>query len=202
MGTRDDRKIAWHIHRNRQMDGIHELDDNGILDGFYEWLEEAGVIKMVKEISGCGVQRMMIPFFQYVVVYFLKVLYGIESMCSLPRLLFSNQSAMKIAGFNAHQIENRICKRGQSKAGKHKSKTGPICDDTLARNMVKVPVKVIETFFNRTVGLLTREGFFGKRISVIMDPTDIRTTDKWDGCGRVTRKKRVQEKGASGKRLR
>jgi hypothetical protein len=194
MGTRDDRKIARHIHKNRQMDGIYELDDNGILDGFYEWLEEAGVIKMLKEISPSGVQRMMIPFFQYVVVYFLKVLYGIESICSLPRLLFSNQGAMKIAGFNAHQIENGICERGKSKTGKHKSKTGPICDDTLARNIVKVPLKVIESFFNRAVRLLAREGFFDKHISVIIDPTDIHTTDKWDGCGSVTRKKRVQDK--------
>jgi len=200
MGIRDDKEVGRAIHKNRQMDGIYELDENGILDGFYEWLEEIGVIKMLKEITACGVQRMMIPFFQFTLLYFLKVLFGIESICSLPRLLFSNQGAMKLVGFNAHQIENGLCSRGKH-AGKYKNKTGPICDDTLARNIVKVPLKVIEGFFNLTVRLLAKERFFGKRISVIIDPTDIRTTDKWKGCGKVTRTKRVKDKRGNWKEV-
>ncbi len=192
MGTRNDKKVAGYIHKNREMDGIYELENSGILDGFYEWLEEIGIINVLKGIIPSGVERVMVPFFQFVLLYFFKVLFGIESICSLSRLLFSNQGAMKLVGFNAHQVENGMCERGEH-IRKNKEKTGPICDDTLARNIVKVPLKVIEKFFNQTVCLLARKGFFPKRISVIIDPTDINTTSEWKGCGKVVRIKKIKD---------
>ena len=200
MGRRDDKKVAKGIYEKKEIDAIYNLENSGLLDGFYEWLEEWGVMQMLKEISPEGVQRVMVSFFQFVLLYFLKSLFGIESICSLPRLLFANQGAMKLVGFNAHQIENGACNRGQYRR-KHKKKTGPICDDTLARNIVKITLKVIEKFFNEVVKLLAKEGFFPKLISVIIDPTEIRTTPEWTGCGKVTRIKKIKDKRGKWKEI-
>lgn len=193
MARRDDRRVGKGIYEKKEIDGIYNLENSGLLDGFYEWLEEWKVIQMLKRITPEGVQRVMVAFFQFVLLYLLKSLFGIESVCSLPRLLFSNQGAMRLVGFNAHRIENGVCRRGEH-LRKYKQKTGPICDDTLARNIVKIPLKVIEGFFNKVVKLLAEQGFFPKLISVIIDPTDLRTTIKWLGCGTVTRKKRIRDK--------
>jgi len=193
MAVRNENKVAGRIRKYREIDGIYGLDQSGLLDGFYEWLEEWGVIKKLEKVSAEGIQRVMVPFFQYVMLYFLKTLFGVKSVASLPRLLFTNQGAMKLAGFNAHQIEEGICNRG-SHSRKNKKKTGPICDDTLARNIVKIGMKTIEKMFNETISLLAGKGFFPETISVIMDPTDIRTTSKWQECGTVTRKKRIKNK--------
>jgi len=193
MAERNERKVAEAVYEKREIDGIYNLDQSGLLDGFYEWMEEWGVIQMLERINFEGVQRIMVPVFQFVILYFVKTLFGIEAMGSLPRRLFANHGAMKLAGFNAHQIENGVCKRGQHRR-KHKGKTGPICDDALVRNIVKIPLKGIEQFFNGIVKLLARKGCFPKYISVIIDPTDIRTTSKWEGCGTVTRPKRVKDK--------
>ena len=193
MASRDDKKVAKGIYEKREIDGIYNLEDSGLLDGFYQWLEEWKVIKIFEKINPSGARRVMVPFFQFVLLYFLKTLFGIESMNSLHHLLFSNSAAMNLVGFNAHQIEEGVCRRGEDRR-RHKTKTGPICDDTLARNIIKIPLQVIEQFFNQVVRILAEQEVFPKTISVIIDPTDIQTTTEWKGCGLAVRKKQIKDK--------
>ena len=203
MAKRDDKKIAQEIHQGREIDSVYGLDECGLLDGFYLFLEEAGVLKLLKKICGKGIKRVMVPFFRFVHLYMLKILFGVKSMHSLPPLLFSNQGAMRMVGFNAHEIENGVCERGKKKKKRVKGQanSGPICDDALSRNIVKIPFKVIEKLFNEVVKLLAGRGVFPQRLSVIIDPTDIRTTPKYKGCGSVTRKKRVRDKAGKWKEI-
>lgn len=135
--------------------GVYGLDDSGMLDGFYEWMEEVGVIKMLKEITPCSIQRMMLPFFQYVVVYFLKVLFGIESMCSLPNLLFSNEGAMKLAGFakdrykkwlKSHKINAVVVVEWE---GKNYGQDNWVV--YLTNMKVNVPIKIFDEYDQRSI---------------------------------------------------
>jgi len=80
MGQRNDKKIAEGIYKEKKIDAIYNLEDSGLLDGFYQWLEEWKVIQILKSVSPSGVKRVMVPFFQFVLLYFLKTLSGIESM--------------------------------------------------------------------------------------------------------------------------
>ncbi len=192
MATRNDQRVARAIYKGQEVSGIYGLEETGLLDGFYEWLDGLGVINLLKEINPSGVVRVMVPFFQLVLLYFLKVLFGVAAMSALPRLLFSNEGAMRLVGFNAHQIKNGVCRRGEHRC--KKPKQGPICDDILARNIVKISLKVIEVFFNRVVRLLARSGFFPKKIKAIIDPTLIPTTSNWVGCGCVAHTRRVLDK--------
>lgn len=82
-------------------------------------------------------------------------------MSALPRLLFSNEGAMRLVGFNAHQVENGVCRRGEHR--RKKAKQEPICDDVLANNIVKIPLAAIVQVFNRVVRLLARSGVFFRR---------------------------------------
>jgi len=203
MADRDENRIARQIHEGGEIDAIYGLDECGLLDGFYLFLEEAGVLGLLEKIYAEGVKRVMVPFFRFVHLYLLKTLFGVDSMHSLPSLLFSNEGAMRMVGFNAHEIENGVCKRGKKKKETEKGQdtNGPICDDALSRNIVKIPFKVIEKFFNQTVKILAKRGMFPELISVIIDPTDIRTTRKYSDCGTVTRKKRVRDKEGKWKEI-
>ena len=198
MADRDEKKIAGQINEGGEIDAVYGLDECGLLDGFYLFLEEFGVLELLEKISAKGIKRVMVPFFRFVHLYMLKILFGVESMHSLPALLFANKGAMRIVGFNAHQIENGVCERGnkkkKKKTEKDLDKDGPICDDALSRNIVKIPFKVMENFFNGVVRILAKSGMFPERLSVIIDPTDIRTTNKYEDCGTVTRKKRIRDK--------
>ena len=198
MAERDEKKVAKEMHEGKEIDEIYGLDEIGLLDGFYQWLEEIGAVELIKKITPEGIQRVLVPFFQFVMLYLLKIIFGVSSMNSLPQLLFSNVAAMVMVGFNAYQVENGVCNRGKSKNGNN---GGPICDDALSRNIVKIPLKVIEKFFNGVVRLLAKNGMFPKTISVSIDPTDIQTTSEYEGCGSVTRKKRVKDKTGAVKEI-
>ena len=203
MAERDEKRIAKEIHEGGEIDAVYGLDECGLLDGFYLFLEEAGVLGLLEKIYAEGIKRVMVPFFRFVHLYLLKTLFGVESMHSLPSLLFSNEGAMRMVGFNAHEIENGVCERGKKKkeAEKGRDKDGPICDDALSRNIVKIPFRAIETFFNGVVKILAKRGMFPERLSVIIDPSDIRTTRKYKDCGTVTRKKRVRDKEGKWKEI-
>jgi len=192
---RDDSKVAKQMYKKKKVDSIYNLEETGLLDEFYDFLEEMDVIKLVKKITPTGVKRVMVPFFQYVLLYMLKILFGIEAINAVRPLLFSNQAAMKLVGFNAHQIKNGVCRRGEWKRKKGSSKKStPICDDTLARNIVKISPAVIEKFFNGVISCLAKCRVFPKEISVIIDSSDIQTTQNYKGCGSVTRTKTIRDK--------
>ena len=83
------------------MDGVHTLDEAGLLDGFFAFLKESGVMAVWQGFRIDGVQRIFIPTIYFVLLYGTRVLFGIESSNALPVLLFSNVAVMTLLGFNA-----------------------------------------------------------------------------------------------------
>lgn len=112
---RADEYVAKLIRESKQVDGVYTLEEAGLLDGFFEFLKRKGVIELMEGVGSCEIQRVMTPLFQYVLVYLEKTIYGIKAIHGMPELLFSNRAAMKLVGFNGHQIEQGSCKRGEDK---------------------------------------------------------------------------------------
>ena len=86
---RDDAQVAQAIHAGADLDALHELSEAGLLDEFFHFLDTLGVLRLVEELTLPGVERVLIPVVQFVLLYLLKVLFGIRSMNALPPLLFS-----------------------------------------------------------------------------------------------------------------
>ena len=128
MAERDDTAVAGAIERGEEVDGIYSLEEAGLMDGFFHWLEEIGVLEKLKQVPLKGVQRVLYVGFQLVLLYFLKTLFGVESMNGLPSLLFSGTAAMTLVGFNARQIAAGATRRGDDKR-KSKAKQGPLSAD-------------------------------------------------------------------------
>lgn len=188
---RNDGAVARAVHGGQDLDGVYGLNETGLLDDFFEFLEQVGAMTELKAIAPVGVRRVMVSFTQFVLLYVCRVLLTVPSMHALPSLLFSNVSAMNLVGFNAHQVKNGVCRRGRK--GK-RSETGPICDDTLSRNIVKIAPEVLARFFNGVVRCLAAFGLFPKRLWAILDGSDLPTTRRYAGCGSVTRKKTLKNK--------
>jgi hypothetical protein len=75
-----------------------------MLDEFVHFLDEIGVASRWQALQGEGIKRAMIDFFQDVLLYGMKTLFGIEAMNTLPDLWCSDAAAMRLAGCNAVQI--------------------------------------------------------------------------------------------------
>jgi Transposase DDE domain len=190
---RDDGRVARRLYRKQVVDGVYRLDEGALLDHFFDFLQELGVVDRLGEVQGTAIQREMVPCVQYLLLYGLKTLFGIESMHALPALLFSNEALMRLVGFNAHQVRHGVCQRGAAKRQGPRT-TGPICPDALADNVVKLNVRDLEALFNGVIRALAKTGVFRSKVTGIVDATDLETTAQYAGCGQVTRTRKVTDK--------
>src|SRR5258708_7446779 len=180
--------------RRSQRGCMHELSDAGVLDEFFVFLEEVGILRAFEQVSVPGVKRVLVPSVQFVLLYFLKVLFGSESMNELPRVLFSDLALMELVGFNAQQCENGLTKRGDAQR-KSKKKQGPITPQCLAENISKLKQEEMERLFNQMVQLLARWGLLsGERIAAL-DGSKLPTPQSYEGCGKVKQTRKVTVKG-------
>jgi len=191
---RDEQKVAHALYAGEAIDEMHHLSDAGLLDEFFVFLKDLGMLEAFEQVSLTGVKRTLIPTVQFVLLYFLKVLLGGESMNELPRVLFSDLALMELVGFNAHQCENGLTKRGESSRST-KKKQGPITAQCLADNICKITQEEMERLFTTMVQLLARRGWFAGTLLVALDGSKVPTPESYEGCGKLKQTRKVKVKG-------
>jgi hypothetical protein len=193
VARRDDSRVARRLFRQQVVDGVYRLDEGALLDDFFYFLQELGVVDRLGAVQGTAVQREMVPVVQYILLYSLKTLFGIERMNALPPLLFSDEALMRLVGFNAQQVRQGVCQRGAATRQGPRT-AGPICPETLANHIVQLHLRDLATLFNGITRALAKAGIFGVKVTGIVDATDLETTAQYEGCGQVTRKRRITDK--------
>jgi hypothetical protein len=183
VARRDDACIARRLYRKQVVDGVYRLDEGAVLDDFFHFLEQVGVMALLAEVHGAGIQREMRPCIHYVLLDSLKTLFGIERINALPALLFSDKALMPLVQFNAQQVRDGVCQRGAAKR-QGERQPGTICPDTLAKNIVKWDVRQLGAVFNGAIRALAQAQVFGKQVTGMADGTDLETTEPYRGCRR------------------
>jgi hypothetical protein len=179
---RNDQAVAQALYAGEAVDGVHTLDEAGLLDGFFAFLKESGVMAVWQDYQIDAIQRIFIPTFYFVLLYGTRLLFGIESSNALPALLFSNVAVMTLLGFNGMMVLNGLTKRGQSQ------RTGAreyvlMDPQTLADTICKSSVAELERLFNGTIACLAAFGLFMAEVMVAVDGTKIVTGSEFAGCG-------------------
>jgi hypothetical protein len=179
---RNDQAVAQALYAGQAVDAVHTLDEAGLLDGFFAFLKESGVMAVWQEFHIDAIQRIFIPTLYFVLLYGTRVLFGIESSNALPGLLFSNVAVMTLLGFNAWMVSNGLSQRGQSQ------RTGVrdyflMDPQTLAETICKSSAVELEALFNGTIAGLARFGIFRAEVLVAVDGTQIVTSPEFTGCG-------------------
>jgi Transposase DDE domain len=194
LAWRDDAKVAQGLYAGEEIEEMHELSDAGLLDEFFVFLQDLGMLQAFEQVSLAGAKRMLVPTVQFVLLYLLKVLVGGQSMNELPRVLFSDLGLMELVGFNAHQCENGLTKRGDAQRTT-KKKQGPISAQCLADNISKLTEEEMERLFNQMVQLLARRGMFTGKLLVALDGSKLPTPKSYEGCGKLKQTRSVKVKG-------
>lgn len=193
---RNDAEVAKEVYNTKTMDAVHGIGDVTLVDElFYYIREHLGLLDKWEKIQPNSIQRVLIPFHYYLMVYLLKIIYGICYLEPVADVLFKNQALMKLVGFNAYQVEHGSCKRGKWRLKVGKA-SAPICVDTLGDNIVKIPHQTLEGIFNAAIRALASVGTFSKRITGIIDTSFLLTTKNFPGCGKTVREKEVWSKKA------
>lgn len=194
VASRDDARVAQALYAGEVIEEMHELSEAGLLDEFFAFVEESGMMAILEQQELPGVKRVLIPTVQFVLLYLLKVLVGAESMNELPRVLFSNVALMELIGFNAHQIEEGLTKRGDGQRTS-KKKQGPLSPQCLADNICKLTREQMERLFNQMVQVLVGQGLLdGKRL-VALDGSKLPTPATYEGAGKLKQTRSVKIKG-------
>jgi hypothetical protein len=193
VARRDDIRVARRLYRKQEVDGVYRLDEGAVLDDCFHFLDQIGVMALLAEVHGTAIQREMIPYVPYVVLYGLKTLFGIERMHALPALLCSDEALMQLVGFNAQHVRQGVCQRGAATRQGERT-PGPISPETLANHIVKLHLRDLEGVCNGAIRALAQAGVFGKQVTGMADGTDLDTTQRDTGCGPVTRHVRLEDK--------
>src|SRR2546421_8787969 len=194
LAWRDDERVAQALYAGEEIEEMHELSEAGLLDEFFVFLEEIGLMGVVEQMALPGVQRVLVPTVQFVLLYFLKVLYGAESMNALPRVLFSNVALMELVGFNARQVADGLTHRGDAQRTTRK-KQGPLSPQSLADNISKLSQEQMEGLFNQMVRCVVGLGLLdGERIAAL-DGSKLPTPPTYEGCGKLKQTRKVKVKG-------
>lgn len=194
LAWRDDSKVAQGLYAGAEIEEMHELSDAGLLDEFFVFLEDLGMMPAFEQVSLPGVKRMLVPTVQFLLLYLLKVLFGAASMNELPHVLFSDLGLMELVGFNARQCEHGLTKRGDAQRTT-KKKQGPLSAQCLANNISKLTEQEMERIFNQMVQLLAQRGFFTGKLLVALDGSKLPTPESYEGCGKLKQARSVKVKG-------
>lgn len=194
LAYRDDAKVAQGLYAGEAIDEMHELSDAGLLDEFFAFLEEVGMMQAFEQMRLLGVKRILVPVVQFVLLYVLKVLFGGQSMHELPRVLFSNLALMELVGFNARVCEEGLTKRGDAQRTT-KKKQGPISAACLANNICKLSEDEMQRVFNQMVQSLAQAGLFSGQLVVALDGSKVPTPRSYEGCGKLKQTRSVRIKG-------
>ena len=122
---------------------MHRLDEGALLDDFFQFLRELGVLELMEDVQGTALQREMAPVVQYLLRDGLETLFGIERVSALPALVCSDEALMQWVGFNAHQVRHGVCQRGAAMRQRLRT-AGSISPETLANNLVKLTLRDLE----------------------------------------------------------
>jgi hypothetical protein len=112
IARRDDARVARCLYRKQRGDGVSRLDEGALLDDVFHFLQAIGVMNRLEAAHGAAIQREIVPFVPYVLLYGLKTVFGIERIKALPHLWCSDEALMPLVGFNAQQVRQGICQRG------------------------------------------------------------------------------------------
>jgi hypothetical protein len=176
LAWRDDAQVAQGLYAGEDIEELHELSDAGLLDEFFVFLEELGMMEAFEQMRLPGAKRMLVPTVQFVLLSLLKVLFGAQSMHELPRVLFSDLGLMELVGFNAQQCAEGLTKRGEA-LRTTKKKQGPLSAQCLADNISKLREEEMEQLFNQMVQFRARRGFFSGKLLVALDGSKLPTPE-------------------------
>src|SRR2546421_11703082 len=69
LAMRDDVEVAQGLYAGEEIEELHELSEAGLLDEFFVFLKDIGLMAVVEQMQLPGVQRVLVPTVQFVLLY-------------------------------------------------------------------------------------------------------------------------------------
>jgi hypothetical protein len=124
-------------------------------------------------------------------------LFGLARLNAQPSLWFSPAALLPLIGFKAQQVRHGGCQRGAVTQPAARP-VGPSGVASLAKPLVRLNVQELDAWDTVAIrALATAEGFGAQGMGLV-DGTDLETTERYTGCGQVTRHARLEDQPRRG----
>ena len=180
---RNHQAVAQAIYSGQGVDVGYGLEEAGLLDGFFAFLDASGVKAHWQTLLLPGCATCLCRCW--------------HSCCCMGRgccsaslrvtpclaLLFSNVAAMTLIGFNAHQVAAGLIRAGakQRTAASEYTLMDP---QTLTHAICKISAAALQDLFNGTIRALAAFGVFMAEVMVAVDGTRKVTPPTFQGRGK------------------
>ncbi len=206
--TKDQAGITKTLADKQVVHEVYGLGDAGLLDMFFCFLREFGIMQILEKLepkTGRGKRKSPVPFSGILLIYLIRLVAGLKFFSHIETVLLQSQSLMHIAGFNGRQV-----KEGTNRRSIEKSSTdwddksipdirGPVCPEFVASIIVSIASSTIERVFNKVITILAENSFFPRNIHALLDASDVESTEKCTGRGKVTKEKAPELRQRKGK---
>jgi len=194
---RDQAGIAKKLSEEQKVHEVYGLGDAGLFDEFFYFLRELGFMKVLEELNPIRHRKRKspVPFSAILLIYLMRMIAGLKFFYHIEPVLLQSQAIMQLVGFNGHQVKQGVNRRSLDKSKtnyEEKNGTevrGPVCPEFIASFIVAIAGKALERVFNKIITLLAANSFFPRKIEALMDASDLESTQKCKGCGKVTKEK-------------
>ncbi len=196
-GQRDQAGIAKELSEDQDIQEVYGLGDAGLFDDFFYFLRELGFMKILEQLTPRNHRERQSPvhFSTVLLIYLMRMIAGLKFFYHIEPVLLQSQAIMQLVGFNGRQVKQGVNRRGLDKTTKHYEEKnsdeirGPVCPEFIASIIVAIASKTLERVFNSIITLLAANSFFPRKIGVLLDASDLESTQKCKGCGKVTKEK-------------
>jgi len=209
-------RLTWHTAQKDQAGITREMADGkdigeiyGLGDaGFFSFLYELKVSDLFKLLDpGRNKRESPVEFTTVFLIYLMRIVGGLSFFWHIGPVLLHSQSLMRLVGFNGREVRKGTCERGKTKRKAPSDEKdddtgnirGPICPQFIADKIESIPASGLERFFNRVIAILAGLSFFPKQVHALLDASEIESTEKCVGRGKVSKSKAPELRNRKGR---
>jgi hypothetical protein len=196
---KDQAGITKDIADGKEIEEIYGLGDAALFDEFFSFLSHFGITDLALKLKPKIKKRETdVNFLTVFFIYVMRIIAGCPYFWNIKPVLLQSQPLMRLVGFNARQIREGTSERGLHKSLKGNEQNpdddstpirGPVCPQFISFFIGAILASALERFFNTVISILASHSFFPKHIHALLDASEIQSTERCVGCGKVTKEK-------------
>ena len=168
-----------------------------MFDEFFYFLDHFGFKDLFMGLNPKSKDRESpVSFNAIFYIYLMRVVAGLKFYWHIDPVILHSQSLMRLVGFNGREIREGTCNRGKKKTTDGQTKKepgrkirGPVCPAFIASSVALITGNALEKMFNKAITILAAKRFFSKKLHVSLDASEVQSTEKCCGSGKVTKQK-------------
>jgi len=187
---RDQPGIAQELADGEDIPEVYGLGEAALFDEFFYFLDHFGFKDLFAGLDPKTKKRKSpVAFTAIIYMYLMRVVAGLKFYWHIDPVILHSQSLMRLVGFNGREIREGTCDRGKKTEESGSKIRGPVCPSFIASSVAAITGKALENMFNKAIGILAANRFFSKNLDVSLDASEVQSTEKCEGSGKVKKQK-------------